>query len=239
LIKTRRLILVACSRILPIFLCLSFVLAACSAAPTPGDDVAPPIVITVVVTPTGGGAPVPTSSNDTATSEPAATEDPSPTETPEPGHPAPVQNRVSAVYQDFEHGFMIYLDDRKVIWVFIPSAVQPGSPIPTTRYGLWLGYADTFVDGEPETLPTFQPPDTFQQPKRGFGKVWRDNAPIRDALGWALDFERSYTAVVIDYDIAEMYGDGSFGPTAHMHTITTINGDLTHINEATNLWSQP
>jgi hypothetical protein len=222
-------------------LVITVALAACGTGEsTPGEEIAPPIVITVVVTPTGGSGQLPdaTLPPTTESTEPTAVPD-QPTEQPTPGHPAPVQSSVSAVYQDFEHGSMVYMGDRKLIWVFIQSIAEPGSPVPTTRYGLWLGFADTFQDGEPETLPTFQPPDTFQQPKRGFGKVWRENAPVRDALGWALDFERPYTAIVVDYTIGEMYGDGTFGHLATMHAVTDINGNMIHIDESTNLWSIP
>jgi hypothetical protein len=43
----------------------------------------------------------------------------------------------------------------------------------------------------PETDPAFDPPagSGFYQPKRGFGRVWREQPGVRERLGWATDPE--------------------------------------------------
>jgi hypothetical protein len=80
-----------------------------------------------------------------------------------------------AAQQPFEYGFMIWLQTSKSIIVF---------------YGNYGGqsyriYNDTFNEGDLEIDPNLTPPTGFLQPKRGFGKVWRENDEVRLNLGWA------------------------------------------------------
>jgi len=199
---------------------LTILLAACTAPAA--VDVPPPLVITVVVTP-GGGGPVATPGAGDATRPPG----------PNPSYPPPFQNTVTAVYQDFERGFMIYLPDRKVIWTCVRSAG------PSTHYGQFVAYPDTFQDGEPETDATLIPPTGMQQPKRGFGKVWRENPVVRELLGWGLDFERAYPTTVTDYSIGIFDSNGVYTPQSFIHTVGAPDGSLLHIDEATHLWSRP
>ena len=201
----------------------SLLLAACAGAA--GIQVAPPMVITVVVTPTGNGT-----TPDTSPTTPIAVTAPQTDVAAQ--YPAPFQNSVSAVYQEFENGFMIYLADRQVIWVFLRS-------LPSRTVGAWLAFPDTFKEGDPETDPALTPPATLQQPKRGFGKVWRENEGVRDAIGWALDFERPYTALVIDYSIGVFDANGIYTPQSFIHTVTALDSALLHIDEATRIWSKP
>jgi hypothetical protein len=60
-----------------------------------------------------------------------------------------------------------------------------------------LCFDDTYLEGEPESLPELDPPADattesrfpnaqIQQPIRGFGKVWRETEGLRERLGWAL-----------------------------------------------------
>ena len=203
-----------------LLLLLTLTLTACSA---PVPEVAPPLVVTVVVTPTGGGPALPPQSPTTVA---AATS----------SYPAPFQTDLTAVYQPFERGFMIYVPDRKAVWVF----VQPETTIPSAfTAGLWLAYADTFSEGEPETDPALVAPEGLIQPKRGFGKVWRENGPVRAALGWAADIELPYPATVADYAIGKFDGLGEFAPQSFIHTITDVDGHLIHVDEATRTWSKP
>lgn len=199
---------------------LTLALTACSA---PVPEVAPPLVVTVVVTPTGGGPPLPPQAPTTVA---AATS----------SYPAPFQTDLAAVYQPFERGFMIYVPDRKAVWVF----VQPETTIPSAfTAGLWLAYADTFGEGEPETDPAIVAPEGLIQPKRGFGKVWRENGPVRAALGWATEIELPYPATITDYAIGKFDSSGKFAPSAFIHTITDFDGDIIHADEATRTWSKP
>lgn len=200
--------------------------AAC-ARPSPAPEVAPPLVITVVVTPTGG-APAPSPS----VSAPA-----------QAGYPAPFQSNITAVYQTFERGFMIYLSDRQAIWVFIrPLIIANTGGTPTAaapNFGPWMAFADTFTEGQPETDPAIIAPSGFLQPKRGFGKVWRDHPEIREALGWATNYEQPYAAVAADYSIGVFDSPSAYTLKSFIHTISTIDGTLVHVDEAARTWSKP
>jgi len=208
-------------------------LAACGRIPTAAPvDVPAPVVITAVVTATGQ-PPQPTPASGTT----AATAQPAPTETP--AYPPPFHASLTAVYEEFEHGFMLYLSDRKTIWVcynWINTAT--GTAVPTENFGTWSGYPDIFQDGQPETDPNIVPPANFQQPKRGFGQVWRDNQNVRDALGWALDWERPYTANVVDFSIGSFNDKGVYSPASFLHTVTTDKGTTIYINEVSGTWSR-
>ncbi len=125
---------------------------------------------------------------------------PMPTETLRPSaFPTPRVELVSIVEQVFERGRMIWFRDTRRVAVLIGDDVDPTS-------GEWLCFRDTFQEGEPEFLPTFQPPAgitttsqftdaSIQQPIRGFGKIWRENSDIRERLGWALTSEIEHSAV--------------------------------------------
>ena len=199
---------------------LTFSLVACTTAAS-GVEVAPPIVMTVVVTSAAaGGTP------DAGPSLPTTESATQPAEVAPKQYPAPFWNTVDGVHQEFERGFMIYLSDRKTIWIFETS-------------GAWLAFDDTFKEGEPELDPNLTPPANFQQPKRGFGKVWRENTTVREALGWGLDYERPYRATVADFSIGVFDENGNYTPQSFIHTITALDGSLIHIDEATKIWSKP
>ncbi len=122
-----------------------------------------------------------------STSEPR----PTPTPTIQPGiFPTPRVEQVSVVEQVFENGRMFWFRDRQIVWVAVGEDVDP------TR-GEWFCFEDTFIEGDIESLPEFDPPadvttaSSFananpQQPIRGFGKIWRDNDTLREDIGWAL-----------------------------------------------------
>lgn len=211
---------------------LSFVvlLTACASTPSP-VNVAPPMVITVLVTPTGE-APQRTPE---ASAAPPLT-----SASPASSYPAPLTAGVAAVYQDFERGFMIYLSDRKAIWVFVRSVVSTGvATAPNAGFGAWLAFADTFNEGDPETDPAIIAPSGFLQPKRGFGKVWREHPEVRDALGWGLNYERAYTTVVTDYSIGLFDASANYTPQSFIHAVATLDGTVVHIDEAARVWSRP
>jgi hypothetical protein len=63
--------------------------------------------------------------------------------------------------------------------------------------GAWLGYADTWQEGEPDHDPGLAPPEGLYQPVRGFGKVWRESLGGATArIGWATAEERGGPALV-------------------------------------------
>jgi hypothetical protein len=92
-----------------------------------------------------------------------------------------------AAYQAFEHGHMVWISSRDHVYVFYDA------DIPSALAGHWETFEDNFNEGDPETDPSITPPEGLQQPKRGFGLVWRTQAHVREALGWALSPERGYT----------------------------------------------
>ncbi len=70
--------------------------------------------------------------------------------------------------------------------------------------GTWQSFADTFEEGMPESDPNFSPPPGRMQPLRGFGKVWRENADVREQLGWALAKESGGSAQVQEFERGAM-----------------------------------
>ncbi len=216
--------------LLPLLLTLSACVSpATRGAAPPIPQVAPPLVITVVVTPTSGMGESETSPNTPIPPNPQTS-----------SYPSPFQTNITAVYQSFERGFMIYLSDRQAVWVFIQSYAANTGGVPLApNFGVWAGYADTFKEGDPEDDPSILAPAGFLQPHRGFGKVWREHPDVRDALGWASDYERPYAAIVTDYSIGSFDAMGAYTPQSFIHTVTTLDGSLVHVDEAARVWSKP
>jgi hypothetical protein len=123
-----------------------------------------------------------------------------------------------AAQQPFEHGFMLWLEPSKRIYVFFDN------------YGgqSYRNYADTFKEGDPESDPNLVPPSGLLQPIRGFGKVWRENPEVRDHLGWATAPETGFDAWRQSYQ--------GFG----MHNISTwlktIDGDILRLTPMGSVW---
>ena len=63
----------------------------------------------------------------------------------------------------------------------------------------YKSYTDTWAEGQPETAGLTPPPGKLE-PKRGFGKIWRDEPGVRDALGWATMPERGDRATLQFFD---------------------------------------
>lgn len=95
------------------------------------------------------------------------------------GCPVDEVRTVTAVTQDFERGILVWREDEGLIYVVYDA-------------GGWEAYPDAWQEGMPETDPAFgPPPDGKIQPRRGFGLVWAEQQGVREALGWALNEERS------------------------------------------------
>lgn len=99
--------------------------------------------------------------------------------------PSAAKNSGLAAIQSFQGGYMIWIQQVGQVW-----ALYNGSDL---ENGHWFSYPDTFHEGEPETDTTIVPPVGLYQPRRGFGKVWRQATEVRRALGWALSPEMGYT----------------------------------------------
>lgn len=91
-----------------------------------------------------------------------------------------------ATFQQFQKGFMLWVQQHNAIYVLYDSANAPR----------WQVFQDTFQEGMPETDPGFgQPPPYTWQPRRGFGLLWRTLPDVRQRLGWAvIEWETQFTA---------------------------------------------
>ena len=65
--------------------------------------------------------------------------------------------------------------------------------------GSWIGFSDTWNEGQPEyscpNIGTTSPP----VPKRGFGKIWCEHADVRSQLGWARNEEQGFHGNIQDF----------------------------------------
>lgn len=157
-----------------------------------------------------------------ASSLPTPTPTPTITPTPLPASPTPrpeifPTNTVAQVQiaeQVFEHGRMFWIRHTRQIWVMVN--VPPDVP-----GGDWFCYNDTFVEGEPEIDPSLVPPEGTYQPRRGFGKLWRNRPDLKSALGWAItpEFEltSNYTYIAGGY-----VQDNQYFPGPGEHRLTTL-----------------
>ena len=87
---------------------------------------------------------------------------------------------VRGVWQVFERGIMFWRESDHSIFVISDMAIRQGQA--TDK---WWRIVDTWQDTEPPDDPSLQPPDGMRQPIRGFGKIWRSNGFVREAVGWA------------------------------------------------------
>lgn len=94
-----------------------------------------------------------------------------------------------AAILEFERGYMLWFSGDDMITVlyrdFDPDAPQ------------WERYPDTWSEGAMERDPSIIGPlGVWQQPRRGFGELWRSNPTVRERLGWALyEWEDTFAAI--------------------------------------------
>lgn len=205
--------------------CLLVLLAACQEAP-------PTLVIVVATeTPAEGeaataaiGAPAQT---DIPTTTPI-TPTPAPSPTPNP-FPTATLGQVQVAEQPFEHGRMFWIQPKRQIWVL---------KITSEGRGVWTIYNDTFEDGQPELDPSLTPPaDNLYQPERGFGKLWRENAAVREALGWAVTpDEFGYISRYEYHPGGTLTADGQFVSGPGYHILFSLYEEAFRLNEADMSW---
>lgn len=164
-------------------------------------------------------APVETSS--TAWQQPEPTLDP---------FPRPTDWEIIVAEQVFENGRMFYLAPNARIWVMVDDDSEA-----TT--GTWQVYADSWQEGEPDRDPALRPPDGMHQPIRGFGKLWRENETIRDALGWALDPEFGHLSRYQFHAGELMETDEGTVPHPGFHMLTSYYGHTFVFDEGEMTWS--
>ncbi len=94
-----------------------------------------------------------------------------------------VEKSVAAGEETFQGGITFWRSDSRKIYVLYNS-------------GDWQSYDDTWTTAEREWDPSIFAPAGLYQPKRGFGKIWRNNSPVRDGLGWGTMEERALNASI-------------------------------------------
>lgn len=187
-------------------------------SPTPDPNT---IVITVtppetdLAPPPADVAPIPTATQLPSVAQPVESPNPTPTPTLS-AFPTETRAQLFIAQQDFQNGYMFWISTRKVIWVLINT---PGNP----NTGEWRIYPDTYTEGEPEFDPNLIPPsENLFQPRRGFGKLWRTTAGLREALGWATTPEFALNTSYVYQPGGFIDAQGNWVPGPGKHFITTL-----------------
>jgi hypothetical protein len=93
------------------------------------------------------------------------------------GCPVETEKSTWSAEETFVNGYMFWRGDLGVIYSLFSDKA-------------FLQFVDTWTSAEPEWDTTIVPPAGLYQPKRGFGKVWREGdvppaSKVRDKLSWA------------------------------------------------------
>jgi hypothetical protein len=108
-----------------------------------------------------------------------------------------------AAIQQFQNGEMIWFGPPQVRvpgGVLTPTVVAYYQP-PWGSAPEFQRFSDTWQEGRDPETPEVTVPEGLFAPRRGFGKVWIDNADVRNRIGWAVQ-EREQ-ARRADYQILE------------------------------------
>lgn len=92
-----------------------------------------------------------------------------------------------AAEERFEHGAMIWMKQLN-----LGESTTGGVIFLLYDNGSFERLSNTWTEGMPESDPNLQAPQGLLQPIRGFGKLWRENAEVRESLGWAVTAEVGY-----------------------------------------------
>jgi hypothetical protein len=82
----------------------------------------------------------------------------------------------------FQNGHMLWRPDAGLIYVFFNRLQAEG----------WGAYVDAFQSSDPDSDPSVLVPtpapgqSVYAQPTGRFGKLWRENAWLREKMGWAV-----------------------------------------------------
>lgn len=128
---------------------------------------------------------------------------------------------------------MFWLQPAGEFWVMFADPEVEG-------HGRWAIYQDTFEEGvDPESDPSIVPPESdLYQPVRGFGKLWRENEEIRDALGWGVTPEFGY---VSPYEYHLLINNGELvrdpnGQPIGYHILFSLDQEAFRFNEIDSTW---
>jgi hypothetical protein len=155
----------------------------------------------------------------TVTSAQSATETPVPTSPSVSVFPSETWSQTYIAQQDFQHGYMFWISPRKEIWVLVSADAG-------NMTGEWQVFQDTFKDGEQEIDQSLvAPAGNLFQPRRGFGKIWRQPSPLFTALGWGTTEELEASTPI-------SYLAGANGAPGR-YLILTIGREIFSLNEKT------
>ncbi|MBZ0295309.1 MAG: SH3 domain-containing protein, partial [Anaerolineae bacterium] len=135
---------------------------------------------------------------------------------------SPFSTSISATYQQFERGEMIWFHPFDQVIIKYDD-------------GTWNVFIDTYQSGQVEIDSNLIPPEGYLQPARNLGKVWRENESVFSQLGWAVTPEISYTANY-SYTFGGTVGqDGSYTDGIGYRQFNTPTG-AKYILYDTNQW---
>jgi hypothetical protein len=101
------------------------------------------------------------------------------------GCPVEAEKSTWSAEQTFVNGYMFWRGDLTTIYTLFSDKK-------------FQAFLDTWTSAEPEWDTSIVPPAGLYQPKRGFGKVWREGdvppVKVRDKLSWATAEEHGLTA---------------------------------------------
>ncbi len=114
---------------------------------------------------------------------------------------------ITAAYQPFENGAMIYAQG------------FPGSIYVLSSDNHYRRFDDIWIEGvDPDNMNMTPPPNRYE-PIRGFGKVWRSNPDVQAALGWAVASETGQTASLQQFD----YGRAIYLPAQNQTYLLVVD----------------
>ncbi|MBX3062918.1 MAG: hypothetical protein U0528_13435 [Anaerolineae bacterium] len=138
--------------------------------------------------------------------------------------PTETRQEIYIAQMSFEHGYMFWIQARKIVWVLVADSSNP-------NVGDWYIYNDTFDETVDKDDPSIVAPDGKYVPRRGFGKLWLEVSGLRDALGWGVTPEfglntsyRYQPGGYLDSDNKYVQGPGT-------HFITTLYNEVYALSE--------
>lgn len=117
------------------------------------------------------------------------------------GCPNNIPLAVEVAVQPFQNGFMLRRLD--VQQIFVRMGAQ-----------YWVTRPDTWQEGDPMRSedPQFAPSGAgLFQPERNFGRLWEQDAQLRDVLGWASAPENLFPGIVQSFGGGLLIGDPANG----------------------------
>jgi hypothetical protein len=224
-------------RLFALFAALVVVLTGCNTQ-------APPTQIVLVVTATPNGEPTAestvtaTSATTTSPATTALTLTPTlaptvaatvaPSATPNV-FPTATVGEIQVAEQLFQGGRMFWVQPTQQLWVLEVTSEGRGS---------WTIYPDTFQEGvDPDVDSALvAPSDGLLQPERGFGKLWRNNQDVRDALGWATGPEFGYVSRYEYHPGGSVNAQGQYVAGPGYHILFSLYQEKFRFNEVDGTW---